>query len=274
MTRAEDHLISAAAKPNRTRVEGSWYEYMDQAFDRMDDVQFIDDPAFTSPIRRITTPQTRPVDERAADHYQFTHTHDDTPLDWINTPAPVEPGAPTTLMPSRPDDAEPAARSPLQNDDPYRFRRGIITHRLLQILPDLPPASRTGAARAHVAQQDVPPHIRDGIVNEVIAILDKPEFAPLFAPGSMAEVPVTGYVNGQLISGQIDRLAVMDDTVWIIDYKTNRPPPAEPKDVAALYRKQMRAYADIIHKIYPNHTIRTALLWTDGVRLMEISDNT
>ncbi|AGH96955.1 double-strand break repair helicase AddA [Micavibrio aeruginosavorus] len=273
MTRAEDQLIIAAAKKKRARLEDSWYQLMADAFDRMDDVETIERTGFDDPIRRISNPQTRPVDEKPNTGYTYTNAVDPVAPDWVDRAAPAEPGAPTTLMPSRPDDAEPAARSPLQSDDPYRFRRGIVTHRLLQILPDMPINARMDAARQHVAKQDLPQTVRDGIVAEVMAILDDPQFAPLFAPGTMAEVPVTGYVDGQLISGQIDRLAITDDAVWIIDYKTNRPPPQDQKDVAPLYRKQMRAYAAIIRKIYPNQVIRTALLWTDGMRLMEILEN-
>ena len=86
----------------------------------------------------------------------------------------------------------------------------------------------------------------------------------------MAEVPVTGFVNEQLVSGQIDRMLIKPEEILIIDYKTNRPPPTSPKDVPAAYRRQMRAYADILQAIYPDRHIRCALLWTDGARLMEI----
>ena len=48
-------------------------------------------------------------------------------------------------------------------------------------------------------------------------------FAPLFGPGSRAEVPLSGEVNGQLIAGQIDRLLVCDEEVTVLDYKSDRP---------------------------------------------------
>ena len=66
-------------------------------------------------------------------------------------------------------------------------------------------------------------------------MLAHPEFAPLFGPGSQAEVPVVGLVGGRALSGQIDRLVVTADRVLIVDYKTLRPPPeSEARGGAAL----------------------------------------
>ena len=61
------------------------------------------------------------------------------------------------------------------------------------------------------------------------------------------------------------------DEILIIDYKTNRPPPENPEDVPQQYLNQMNAYARALEKIYPNRKVRTALLWTNDTRLMEIN---
>ena len=55
-----------------------------------------------------------------------------------------------------------------------------------------------------------------------------------------------------------------------MDYKTNRPPPAEVAGVASAYLYQLAAYALALARIYPGRQIRAAILWTDGPRLMEI----
>ena len=74
------------------------------------------------------------------------------------------------------------------------------------------------------------------------------------------------------ISGQIDRVLVTPDEVTIIDYKTNRPPPARPEDVPAVYLRQLAAYRSAIALIFPGKRIRCALLWTDGAKLMPLGD--
>jgi ATP-dependent helicase/nuclease subunit A len=105
-----------------------------------------------------------------------------------------------------------------------------------------------------------------------MAVLEAPEHAALFGPGSVAEVPVTGVIGDQVISGQVDRLCVTADTVTILDYKTNRPPPSELGAVAPLYLRQMAAYRAVLRKVYPGRVVRAVLLWTDGPRLMVLPD--
>ena len=96
----------------------------------------------------------------------------------------------------------------------------------------------------------------------------------MFLPGSLAEVPVVarlGEGDGAFaLDGQIDRLAVLDRDLLIVDYKTNRPPAATPEEVAPAYIAQLAAYRAALARLFPGRTLRAALLWTDGPRLMEI----
>jgi ATP-dependent helicase/nuclease subunit A len=69
----------------------------------------------------------------------------------------------------------------------------------------------------------------------------------------------------------VDRLAVTADTVWIVDYKTNRPLPRRAEDADPAYVFQMAVYAAALRAIYPQHAIRTVLLWTDGPFITEVS---
>ncbi len=137
-------------------------------------------------------------------------------------------------MPSRPA-AEPAVRSPLGGDDGARFMRGRLIHRLLQTLPELPPETRAAAAARFLAR---PVHALDPaqqaqLAREALAVLDHKDFAPLFGPGGVAEAPVVGRLGDHVIAGQIDRLVVTDTTVFVLDYKTQRPVPASPAGCAA-----------------------------------------
>ena len=147
--------------------------------------------------------------------------------------------------------------SPLGGDQGHRFRRGLITHRLLQSLPELPPEARAEAGRRFLNRVvlDLSEAQQRAILEETLAVMSEPVFAPLFAPGSRAEVPVAGIIEGakgpEAISGQIDRLAVAGDRVLIVDYKTNRPPPEREADVPALYFRQMAAYRALLAEIYP-----------------------
>jgi ATP-dependent helicase/nuclease subunit A len=186
-------------------------------------------------------------------------------------PAP-EPAPPRPLAPSQPRVAEPPARSPLGDDRGAAFLRGRLVHRLLQSLPALAPGQRAAAAERFLA---LPVHglgadEQRAILRETLAVLEHPDFAPLFGPGSVAEVPVVGLFGGRALSGQIDRLVVDGGSVLIVDYKTVRPVPAGLDEVPALYLDQLAAYRAAIAAVFPDKEIRCALLWTDGPMLMEI----
>jgi ATP-dependent helicase/nuclease subunit A len=193
--------------------------------------------------------------------------------DWLDRPAPAEPDPPKPLVPSRPAEAEPAALSPLARDGRDRFKRGLVIHRLLQSLPELPESEREAAARRFLA---APTHgldeaAQEEIRREALAVLRHPDFAPLFGPGSLAEVPLTGLIRGRAVAGQIDRLVVEADRVLIVDFKTLRPAPASEAEVSPAYLRQLAIYRAALARIFPGREIRCALLWTDGPLLMPVS---
>jgi ATP-dependent helicase/nuclease subunit A len=91
----------------------------------------------------------------------------------------------------------------------------------------------------------------------------------LFGPGSVAEVPLSGVIGGRVISGQVDRLLITASAVTILDFKSDRPAPA---DAPSVYYRQMAAYRAAMQAIYPDRPVRCALLWTDGPQLMVLDD--
>ena len=192
---------------------------------------------------------------------------------WPSRPAPNEPDPPKPLLPSQPSGVEPATLSPLADGGRDRFKRGLLVHRLLQTLPELPPVERAAAAARFLA---LPVHAldadeQDDIYRETMAVLETPEFAPLWGPAAQAEVPVVGLIGGRALSGQIDRIVVTDERVLIVDYKTIRPPPQSEDEVAPVYLQQLASYRAALARIYPDRPVACAILWTEAPRLMPIS---
>jgi len=74
-----------------------------------------------------------------------------------------------------------------------------------------------------------------------------------------------------LVSGQIDRLVVAENEVLVVDFKTNQIPPDTAAEAPAAYIRQLALYRAILARLYPQRTIRTALLWTETPEFMEIS---
>lgn len=265
MTRAEDRLYIGGYARSKNPHPDEWYFAVKAGLESLADIETLPDGTL-----RLSNGQIRDPD-RAHKKPEEKSPAASVPA-FLQNPAPPEPAPPRPLAPSRPAEAEPPAQSPLAGENARRFRRGNLTHKLLQYLPELPQDSRAKAARGFldIHAPDLEKAIREDIARETMVVLNHKDFAPIFGPGSQAEVPLAGLAAGQVISAQIDRLLVTDDEVFIIDYKTNRPPPQSPGDVPALYRKQLEAYAAALRDIYPQKTVRCALLWTDGPLLMEL----
>jgi ATP-dependent helicase/nuclease subunit A len=159
----------------------------------------------------------------------------------------------------------------------FALQRGTAIHRLLQMLPDIEPQERAGAAVRYLrhVSGDWPQGEDELARASVMAILGDPVFGPVFAPGSRAEVELMGTlrVGGveRAVAGKIDRLCVGEDMVTIVDYKTNRPAPASFADVPPAYVLQLSLYAELLRPLYPRHRIAAALLFTDAPRLIPVA---
>ncbi|MGB0718932.1 MAG: double-strand break repair helicase AddA [Bdellovibrionales bacterium] len=270
MTRAEDRLYITGYQGKREPDEGCWYNLMRRGLETHPKIEHIGED-IGEHILRLSNPQTKEI---APSQTQTDESYNKTEIPaWLFQPAPVEPHPPAPLVPSRPSNDEPAALSPLKAAHNQRFRRGNVTHTLLQFLPDLPSEARKAAAESYLSRHaaDLDDAMRSNILQETLNILSHPDFAAIFAPPSRAEVPITGLLkDGRLVSGQIDRLLITQHEILIVDYKTNRPPPQHAKDIPAVYRRQMETYAAILQAMYPGRTVKCALLWTDGPNLMPL----
>jgi ATP-dependent helicase/nuclease subunit A len=73
-----------------------------------------------------------------------------------------------------------------------------------------------------------------------------------------------------VIAGQIDRFAVTDEAVYLVDFKSNRLPPKSPEAAPAAYLRQLAAYAALLLALYPGRVARAGIVWTAVPQLMPI----
>jgi ATP-dependent helicase/nuclease subunit A len=175
----------------------------------------------------------------------------------------------------RPSDAagvdEPAILSPLNAHGAARFRRGLLVHAMLARLPQIAAKDRHDIALAFLTARGVAGDEAQALANETLAVIDHPDFRAAFASNSRAEIAIVADLpEFGRVNGRIDRLAVTDDEVLAIDFKTNRPPPARAQDVSAIYLAQMALYRAALARIFPDRRIACALVWTEGPSLMEL----
>lgn len=276
MTRAESRLVICGFETGQRAKDGlpvakpeSWYGEMAAAMD------VLASDAMMTPLGEGRC-YGHMAD--AASSMSDTGAPDISVPDWLYTPARRERldrhVSPSHILAH--DTTDMPVHSPLQNVS-TRFWRGNLIHKLLEILPDLEPGQRRAAAQAFLASyKDVTEPQAEALIKEVFGILNHPDFVSIFAQGSRAETSLAGRAKslpqGLYLNGQIDRLQITETHVYIIDYKSNRPPPKRQEDVADIYMGQMAAYRELAREIYPDKTITCALLWTDGPSLMVLDD--
>ena len=276
LTRARDRLILCGKlrKGGKEENIGDWYKAAQMALERpglFDDVKTV---AGGWTAYRRYGPDPVPAEAGPA-----PSSPPPAAPAWLSAAPPREgPGLRFVAPSSLGDAAQASAVSPFAATGGLgRFRRGTLIHRLLQLLPDIDEAARAGAAVRLLARE---PDMSDGQRTEMAAaalgVLNDPVFAPVFAPGSRAEVAIAGQASalpeGMAISGQIDRLIVEKDRILVVDYKTNRPAPLRIEDADPAYIRQMAAYVAVLREALPGRDVEAALVWTDGPKLMTIPE--
>ncbi len=270
MTRARDRLYICGATAKEKPQEQSWYSLVENALKPLTEI--CDTPTGDGfrlgMLSSNPLPDSLPLKGEGSDGKAIA----DEGCDFIFKVLPPEKSPPAPLTPSV-FGISPSAASPL---DKNTYARGLLIHTLLQHLPEVETQNRMAlAARLSTSFRDMLEGEREACAREAIALMENPAFAAVFSAASLAEVPVTGTVrvSGRevTISGQIDRLCISDNEIWVVDYKTNRTPPVQGEDVPAAYLRQMALYRLLLKEIYPEKSVRCALLWT-AVPRMDILD--
>ncbi|MEW6597776.1 MAG: double-strand break repair helicase AddA [Pseudomonadota bacterium] len=275
LTRARDRLILAGRRPANTKTVKGWRPLLEAAFARLgaDDetraVETSEGPILRYGAEPVALGPAAPLGRVA----------ETTPI-WLDRQAPVEPAASAYASPSTlADQKRGPAPSPLAAaaGGLGRFRRGELIHRLLQLLPDLPPEARHSAAERWLAREkDLSPEQRREMIGAAFGVLDDARFAAVFGPGSRAEAAVAGtspeFPPGLAISGRVDRMLVSEEKILVVDFKTNRPAPDRIDNADPAYLTQMALYVAALRVVFPDRPVEGALVWTDGPKLMPVPE--
>ena len=278
MTRAADRLIVCGCEGQKARPKGCWYDLVFEGLRDRDGFAAIGEGE--DQIWRYR--KVPDVDPGPAATLPPVATLSSPLPDWLRQAAPPEAAAAVAITPS--DDAEPATSERFPGNGDVRriaIARGTLVHRLMQALPDIAPERRTEAARRYLARAGAAftAAEHEALIAKTLQVLSDARFAPLFAPGSRAEVPIVGRIartEGMrlaplAVSGQIDRLAVTPGEVLIADYKSNRPAPRTLAEVPPGYVRQLALYRVVLRKLYRDRPVRAVLVWTDVPDVMELS---
>ena len=274
MTRAADRLIICGADGRTKRPERCWYDLVRGPLQEF----LVEEDDSGEKVLRFSKTPTGAVAAIAPAAAPEKIARREFPA-WLRQPAPTETPRPVPLSPSSAFDEDVALIAPNAGsaaDRQKALERGRLVHRLMQALPDIPAERRQDAAERYLANAatEFAADERAEMARQVLAILDDKNFAEIFAPGSRAEVPIVGLIrrNGAdpiPVPGLVDRLAVAGDTVLIVDYKTDRLMPNRLDEVER-YVTQLALYRAVLARVFPGKTVRAALLFTIGPKLMEV----
>ncbi|MFQ5623893.1 MAG: UvrD-helicase domain-containing protein, partial [Paracoccaceae bacterium] len=195
--------------------------------------------------------------------------------DWAVSPAPEVAARPAPVSPSGLGGEHALPGETDVTSEEAARRRGSLLHLLLQALPCLPAPDRRDAALRILANAGAEPSRDDpeALAAEAMAVVGAPELAAVFAEGALTEVPVTAELpelGGRRISGRIDRLLVSGNEILAVDFKSNRVIPRTAEEVPEGILRQMGAYRAALGGIWPDRSVRTAILWTASRSLMAL----
>jgi ATP-dependent helicase/nuclease subunit A len=195
------------------------------------------------------------------------------PLSPSGTGAIIDTGTADLLVPSA-----LFGRKPGGTTAGRALERGRILHRFLQVLPALPDTERQAAARRYLerAAAGWAEHERKSLIEAAFAVMNDASLRSVFSAESRAEVSIMGTLHlagrDYAVSGRIDRMAVTDDAVEIVDFKTNRVPPATPEAIPLEHRAQLAIYRSILAPLYPGRIVRCGLIYTEAPRSYWLDD--
>lgn len=263
LTRAEDILFICGYTNYQNINKNSWYAICEKA---------MKEKCITDEDENIVNEMPELAETKIKKKY-FVQQLSLEPEKWIEAIPEEENSLAKPYTPSNMEnnDEEPDSVSPLEENINY-YRRGSLIHKILQFLP------ANNSDKAQIIGEYINKNAADfsdndkaQIKKEILELLAKEEYAPIFGADSRAEVPVFGEEGGKVISAQIDRLVVQDDKIIIVDFKTNRPAKKTLEETPKAYITQLNTYKSLIGKIYPNRHIETYILWTNEARLMRVS---
>jgi len=285
MTRAEDRLVICGYHGKRAPNAGTWHSIVSRALCGAPEAAERPHPVTGEPVHRFQVtnlPAIAPAAyeaERPADEFAPLPASFFLPFKLDeDLPRPLSPSGASLLI----DEArEPVIdmRSPVldaEAEPGFAVARGLVLHKLLQMLPGIAEADRGAAAARYLSRAGAgwSESERADALACIEAVLTDPGFAPLFALGSRAEVAIMGNLEikgkKRSVSGKIDRLAVTPGKVLIVDYKTNRPAPGGLSEVPQAYILQLALYRALLGPLYPAHEVKAALLFTETPRLIEL----
>ena len=161
----------------------------------------------------------------------------------------------------------PPAKNIVASPQTEMMHRGVVVHKLFEVLGDISPAQRReqGARLLNLMQLDLSEWRSD--LEQVVNMLDHPDLTPFFGGDSFAELEII-HPDGSFL--RLDRVVIGSHKITILDYKTSLNVPTTIADIPRDILKQLQRYTEALANMYPSHEINSVILWTSAPLLQTL----
>jgi len=260
LTRARGEIYISGVSDKSELSEYSWYFILQKAMESRIESQSLgyskleDGTLVFKTAKLLDSPEKKAQTEQESDEIILPS--------WINQNAAKETGIVQERASYNITSAEYIEKLKQQSQENYQYGNAI--HKLLEELPKIPADEREFYLDEFLANKQTLAN-SEQIKTKVLNILNK--YQDIFNPEiSFAEVNIQGQSENKKITGIVDRIAVLDDKVYVIDYKTGQKAP----EYIAKYKQQLALYAKVLKQVYQDKQLIPAILWFDLAELEEI----
>ena len=247
LTRAKQILIMTGVNAQRSSQEG-WHAQCRTALD---------------------------IDEESTEAWFYEH-HTKPELDACESHAPVS----IEISNDYTDLFSPITESTTNSVTPEQAGNealeGTLIHKLLEVLTQSPGINDQALLnRVNLeANTNITPDELTPLKNEALNCLNSISLAEIFRQADNQkiyhELAVASTTSTQQIS-IIDQMIVREDSIWIIDYKTQADiSEVQAQEEAKKFTTQLKRYADAVQPMYPSLPIRCSVVFTKIALLVDV----
>ena len=151
---------------------------------------------------------------------------------------------------------------------------GSYMHYLLEELTPISADERQDAAvrladKAETQFGEIELSRRRALASDMVRFTQDSRYQDLFMPHALVEFQISGIVGKRSVIGQIDRLVIYEDKLWLVDFKSGTPKTNNPPQS---YILQLALYADILGQIYQDKQIQADIIWLSDFSASSLSE--
>ena len=274
MTRAASCLfITGWQKSRSNKNRQSWFDLIQKGVQALPCEALMSEQDDTPILRYLHKGKQADKKGPVSDDKQIDLTSVKERYPWAFAP-PVRDEEPMRpLVPSAMPEKQQAEAFSSQSGHRAR-QEGLYLHHLLEELSPIAQSDRQIVAmrlaeKAEARFGEIDYKRRQELAEKMVRFTQDNRYKDLFTPQALIEFQISGIVGKRSVIGQIDRLVIYEDKLWLVDFKSGMPKTDNPP---MSYVLQLALYADILGQIYQGKQIQADIIWLADFSSSSISE--